>query len=126
MKGKILKTALTTILFLLFLIGWILELIVIIGYLKSLSSGTFSYVYIPSLNVEIPSVVYRLFGTFLILSTIGSYIGYKSIYSIINLIKEYNKTYADKIAAQKAARAEAKKQARIAQLQADLEELKKD
>ena len=111
--------------FLVFLVGWILQFIQIIELFAEDFSGTNSEIYTPTLNLHIPTIVYYLFGLFTIMSTLTSYIGYKVVQNAIHIYIEYKLKYADKIAAQKAARAEADKQAKIAQLEAELKELKK-
>lgn len=126
MKLKIFKTTLVVFAFLCFIVGWMLEFIRIIEYFIDLSSGGLSYAYLPSLNVKIPYVLYLIFGTFLLFTTIGSYVGYKAVTSSMALYKEYKEKYADKIAAKKATRAEEAKQAKIKALEAELEELKND
>ncbi len=126
MKKSIIKFSLLTLLFLVFLVGWILQFIQIIELFAEDFSGTNSEIYTPTLNLHIPTIVDYLFGLFTIMSTLTSYIGYKVVQNAIHIYREYKLKYADKIAAQKAARAEADKQAKIAQLEAELKELKKD
>lgn len=127
MKKNIIKTSLLSIVFIIFLIYTIFLFIDCLSVIVFMSNGGHS-IWSSALNafhIEIDSLWFKLFA-FLCFAIITIAIGYMLCKSAISLYKTYKAKYENEIAAKKAARAEADKQAKIAQLEAELKELKKD
>ncbi|MBD5632501.1 MAG: hypothetical protein HDP34_04660 [Clostridia bacterium] len=128
MKKYLTKTIFFNFAFILFLVYTIILFILTISTIVALSDANiesyYSYPY-EVFNIKISTLLGSIFQ-FLTTLLITTIFGYFAIKSSILLYKEYKMEYSDKIAARKAARAEADKQAKIAKLEAELEELKKD
>lgn len=130
MKKLILKTILSWVSFLVFLTYSILLLISVLADLVCSSNGGYSYMYYPNeaFGIEINTLWYNLFQLLavVVLTGIFGYILIKTTITLYKKVKENSTAKTEQRAAQKAARAEANKQARIEQLQAELDELKRD